>query len=139
MKYIVDLELSGKIGADVQTKTFVKEVITTIIDGNQILGNKDYIKENNITEKELLEIAEKVSEAEMTYLDVLKKFEVNIANYDEEDFALTKEMLKFLSFDKNGQLSLTVLKNTIINKEEDLLKFINAEIIEENNKLYVEI
>lgn len=139
MKYIVDLNRSGKIGADVQTKTFVEEVITTIIGGNKILGDKDYIKENNITEEELLEIAEKVSEAEMTYLDVLKEIEVNIANCHEEDFELTKEMLKFLSFDENGQLALIVLKNTIINKEEDLLKFINAEIIEENNKLYVEI
>ena len=64
-----------------------------------------------------------------------EKLEIN----NEEDSEIVKGMIRMLFFDSEGEFGLLVLEGTKVTDDEELLKFVNAKIIDDDEGIYVQI
>ena len=138
MKYKVDKRLSGKVRLGIGGMVFVEYVFKTIIGGKALLEDEAYIKEHNVSEEDLNDVAQQIAEAEKAYLELLNDI-TETTDENEEDAKEIQSMIRMLAFDSKGELGLLVLGGTRITNDEELLKFVNAKIIKDNENMYVEI
>ena len=136
MKYKVDERLSGVVRLEFEEREIVEDIFKTIIGGKALLKDEKYIKEENLSEEDLDDVAKQIKEAENAYLELLNDLtEIN----DEEDSEIVKSMIRMLFFDSEGEFGLFVLEGTKVTDDEELLKFVNAKIINDDEGIYVQI
>lgn len=138
MKYKVDERLSGKVRLGIGEIVFVEYVFKTIIGGKALLEDEAYIKEHNVSEEDLNDVAQQIAEAEKAYLALLNDV-AGTTDENEEDAKEVQSMIRMLAFDSEGELGLLVLEGTRTTNDEELLKFVNAKIMTDNENMYVEI
>lgn len=139
-RYEVDFELSRKIRIDGKGAGYILDIIRTIMFGNSLLGNNEYIEKEGLTESDIEEINELVDCAKEAYIEILHNIEGN-DNKKAEDLKEANKMARFLSFDENGTIGFVVLKNIFVSSDEELIKFVNveSEFVDVDDKLYFEI
>ena len=139
MKYKVDERLSGTVRLEIEERMFVEDVFKTMLGGKALLEDEDYIKKHNVSEEYLNDVAQQIAEAEKAYLVLLNDL-VGTTDEDEEDAKEAQSMIRMLAFDSEGELGLLVLEGTRATNDEELLKFVNAKIMADDNEdIYVEI
>ena len=138
MKYKVDERLSGTVRLEIGERMFVEDVCKTIIGGKALLEDEDYIKEHNVSEEDLNDVAQQIAEAEKAYLALLNDV-AGTTDENEEDAKEVQSMIRMLDFDSAGELRLLVLEGTRATNDEELLKFVSAKIMIDNEDMYVEI
>lgn len=138
MKYKVDERLSGKVRLGIGEIVFVEYVFKTIIGGKALLEDEAYIKEHNVSEEDLNDVAQQIAEAEKAYLALLNDV-AGTTDENEEDAKEVQSMIRMLAFDSEGELGLLVLEGTRATNDEELLKFVKAKIMTDNEDIYVEI
>ncbi|MDB2162417.1 hypothetical protein PMX22_21840 [Clostridium butyricum] len=138
MKYKVDERLSGTVRLEIGERMFVEDVCKTIIGGKALLEDEDYIKEHNVSEEDLNDVAQQIAEAEKAYLALLNDV-AGTTDENEEDAKEVQSMIRMLAFDSEGELGLLVLEGTRATNDEELLKFVSAKIMIDNEDMYVEI
>lgn len=139
MKYKVDERLSGTVRLEIEERMFVEDVFKTMLGGKALLEDEDYIKKHNVSEEDLNDVAQQIAEAEKAYLVLLNDL-VGTTDEDEEDAKEAQSMIRMLAFDSEGELGLLVLEGTRATNDEELLKFVNAKIMADDNEdIYVEI
>lgn len=138
-KYEVDLELSGKIRVDREGVEFISDIIRTVMFGNSLLNNDEYIENEGLSEEDVEEVNELVKGAKAEYIRILNNIEGN-NDKNEEDLEEANKMARFISVDRDGVVALTVLKDAFVSSDEELIKFVtvNSGFVEENDKLYFE-
>lgn len=139
-KYEVDLELSGRIRMDREGVEFISDIIRTVMFGNSLLNNDEYIEKEGLSEEDVEEVNELVKGAKAEYIRILNNIEGN-NDKNEEDLEEANKMARFISVDRDGVVALTVLKNTFVSSDEELIKFVTVEsgFVEEDEKLYFEV
>ena len=136
MKYKVDERLSGVVRLEFEERVIVEDIFKTIIGGKALLKDEKDIKEENLSEEDLDDVAKQIEEAENAYLELLNDLtEIN----NEEDSEIVKGMIRMLFFDSEGEFGLLVLEGTKVTDDEELLKFVNAKIIDDDKGIYVQI
>lgn len=138
MKYKVDERLSGTVRLEIEERMFVEDIFKTIIGGKALLEDEEYIKKNNVSEEDLNDVAQQIAEAEKAYLELLNDIG-GTTDENEEDAKEVQSMIRMLAFDSEGELGLLVLEGTRTTNDEELLKFVNAKIMTDNENMYVEI
>lgn len=138
MKYKVDERLSGTVRLEIGERMFVEDVCKTIIGGKALLEDEAYIKEHNVSEEDLNDVAQQIAEAEKAYLALLNDV-AGTTDENEEDAKEVQSMIRMLAFDSEGELGLLVLEGTRATNDEELLKFVKAKIMTDNEDIYVEI
>ena len=138
MKYKVDERLSGTVGLEIEERMFVEDIFKTIIGGKALLEDEEYIKKNNVSEEDLNDVAQQIEIAEKAYLELLNDI-AGTTDENDEDAKEIQSMIRMLAFDSKGELGLLVLGGTRTTNDEELLKFVNAKIMTDNENMYVEI
>ena len=139
MKYKVDERLSGTVRLEIGERMFVEDVFKTIIGGKALLEDEEYIKKNNVSEEDLNDVAQQIEIAEKAYLELLNDIG-GTTDENEEDAKEVQSMIRMLAFDSEGELGLLVLEGTRATNDEELLKFVNAKTMtDDNENIYVEI
>lgn len=139
-KYEVDLELSGRIRMDREGVEFISDIIRTVMFGNSLLNNDEYIEKEGLSEEDVEEVNELVKGAKAEYIRILNNIEGN-NDKNEEDLEEANKMARFISVDRDGVVALTVLKDTFVSSDEELIKFVTVDsgFVEEDEKLYFEV
>lgn len=139
MKYKVDERLSGAVRLEIEERMFVEDIFKTIIGGKALLEDEEYIKKNNVSEEDLNDVAQQIAEAEKAYLVLLNDI-AGTTDENEEDAKEAQSMIRMLAFDSKRELVFLILEGTRVTNNEELLKFVNAKIMTDDNKdIYVEI
>ena len=138
MKYKVDERLSGTVRLEIEERMFVEDIFKAIIGGKALLEDEEYIKKNNVSEEDLNDVAQQIAEAEKAYLELLNDI-AGTTDENDEDAKEIQSMIRMLAFDSEGELGLLVLGGTRTTNDEELLKFVNAKIMTDNENMYVEI